>query len=166
MSCILRYALLGLAMGIDAEFRRANKEDADAVSQLIITTLRASNISDYSSDMIRFVEKNFTPDAVRSFLEKHKVFVAAVAGKIIGTARLDGSIVRTIFVAPDMQRFGIGTQLMTLIELEAQANGVDQLTVPSSVTAEAFFKKLGFSAVRSVPTCHGPTVIMVQGRKE
>lgn len=157
---------LGPVMGSEIEFRTAGGENAEAVMALIVATLHASNLGDYSSDVIKSAEKRFALDAVRSFIEKGKVFVAFAEGKLVGTARLDGRVVRTVFVAPDMQRLGIGRQLMILIKLEAQANGVHQLTVPSSVTAEAFFKKLGFSALRSVSTCHGRTIIMVRGRKK
>jgi ribosomal protein S18 acetylase RimI-like enzyme len=51
-------------------------------------------------------------------------------------------------VDPELQGRGIGKRLMAEVEEVAHAGGVIMLTVPSSVTAEAFYAGLGFKAVR------------------
>lgn len=80
--------------------------------------------------------------------------------EVVGTASLDGAVVRTVFISPGMQGQGVGTRLMAEVELIARSKGVTLLTVPSSVTAEAFYAKLGFQAVRD--SYHGDerTIIM------
>ncbi|RUW70600.1 GNAT family N-acetyltransferase, partial [Mesorhizobium sp. M1E.F.Ca.ET.063.01.1.1] len=61
---------------------------------------------------------------------------------------------------PGFQRRGVGRRLMLEIEQTARANGVTVLTVPSSVTAEPFYSRLGFRPVRD--SFHGDerTIIM------
>lgn len=106
------------------------------------------------------VERGFSPGAVRELICKRTVFVATVGSRVVGTASLDGSVVRTVFVAPDVQAQGIGKLLMAEIEHTARERNVPLLTVPSSVTAEAFYARLGFKAVRDSYYGDGRTIIM------
>jgi GNAT superfamily N-acetyltransferase len=65
-----------------------------------------------------------------------------------------------MFVAPDIQARGIGTLLMAEIERTARERNIRLLTVTASVTAETFYARLGFNAVRD--SYHGDerTIIM------
>lgn len=115
---------------------------------------------DYADEIIERVERSFSPDAVLQLIGKRTVFVATTSNRLVGTASLDGSVVRTVFVAPDVQARGIGKLLMAEIEHTARTRNIVSLTVPSSVTAEAFYARLGFNAVRD--SYHGDerTIIM------
>jgi len=75
------------------------------------------------------------------------VFVATVDGRVVGTASLDGAVVRTVFVAPDVQGHGVGKLLMAEIERAARERKLSVLTVPASITAESFYGWLEFRAV-------------------
>ena len=59
---------------------------------------------------------------------------------IIGTASLQGSVVRTVFVDPDHQGKGIGARLMDVVESLARARSIATLSVPSSLTAQGFYE--------------------------
>ncbi|MGV6873258.1 GNAT family N-acetyltransferase [Pseudochelatococcus sp. B33] len=142
------------------EIRAARDEDASAVSTVILSALRRTNARDYSEEIIRRVERSFSPAGVLELMRNRKVFVAAEGAQIVGTASLDGHVVRTVFVDPDAQGRGVGRLLMAAVEQAARAAGVGTLAVPSSVTAEQFYAKLGFKAVRD--SFHGKerTIIM------
>jgi N-acetylglutamate synthase-like GNAT family acetyltransferase len=140
--------------------RPALESDADEISAVILRALRETNAKDYADEIIARVERSFSPDAVRQLMGRRTVFVATITSRVVGTASLDGSVVRSVFVAPDVQAHGIGKSLMTEIERTAGERNVPMLTVPSSVTAEAFYARLGFKAVRD--SYHGDerTIIM------
>jgi len=142
------------------QIRAAYADDAAAVSKVILAALRETNAKDYSENVIRQVEKSFGPDEMAELIKKRKVFVALTGSRIIGTASLDSKIIRTVFVAPDVQRQGVGKLLMTEVERTAREAGIEMLVVPSSVTAEHFYAKLGFRTVRD--SYHGEerTIIM------
>ncbi|MEW6437125.1 MAG: GNAT family N-acetyltransferase [Pseudomonadota bacterium] len=127
--------------------RAARREDADTISRVIISALRETNARDYSEAVIARVELSFSLAAVLDLIERRLVFVAATGDDIVGTASLDGRIVRTVFVKPEYQNRGVGRALMTEVERVAIEKGVSVLEVPSSVTAEPFYAKLGFNAV-------------------
>jgi GNAT superfamily N-acetyltransferase len=153
-------------MDIVCDLRAAREGDAEAVSEVIISALRETNAKDYPPEVIARVERNFSPAAVLELMGRRKVFVA-VAGerqehkaRIVGTASLEGGAVRTMFVAPDMQRRGVGRRLMAEVERAAREAGLMTLVVPSSVTAEPFYAGLGFKAVRDQYYSEERTIIM------
>lgn len=140
--------------------RPAREDDADGISGVILLALRETNAKDYSDEIIERVGRSFSPDAVRQLIGKRTVFVAAIGGRVVGTASLDGNVVRTVFVAPDVQARGIGKRLMAEVERAARERNVPALTVPSSVTAEVFYARLGFRAVRDSHYGDERTIVM------
>jgi citrate lyase synthetase len=145
---------------METTIRPAQEVDAEDISAVIVSALRETNANDYSSEIIARVEQSFSAAAVRRLIENRTVFVATRNGEIVGTASLDGKVVRTVFVSPAIHGQGVGTQLMAEIEQTAHTRGITVLTVPSSVTAESFYSKLGFVAIRD--SYHGDerTIIM------
>ncbi|MEZ2332891.1 GNAT family N-acetyltransferase [Mesorhizobium sp. RCC_202] len=152
-------------MSLALTIRRATDKDADVVSRVIIAALRETNARDYAPDIIARVEQSFSPPAMLEFFRKRKVFVAVIGETLVGTASLDGDTVRSMFVDPPFQGHGVGRRLMSAVEQAARADGVATLTVPSSVTAEPFYARLGFRAIRD--SYHGDerTVIMERSLK-
>ena len=142
--------------------RPAHDDDAGDISAVILRTLRETNAKDYPGDIIESVARSFTPDAVRRLIDKRTVFVAVIGGRVVGTSSLDGSVVRTVFVSPEVQRRGIGKLLMAAVERTARERNIVSLTVASSVSAETFYTQLGFTALRD--SYHGEerTIIMAQ----
>jgi GNAT superfamily N-acetyltransferase len=65
-------------------------------------------------------------------------------------------------VAPDVQARGIGKLLMAELERTALQRSIPRLAVPSSVTAEAFYLRLGFRAVRD--SYHGDERLIIMER--
>lgn len=129
---------------LEYAIRPARCEDAEGISRAIISALRKTNARDYSAAVIARVEGSFSPAAILDFLKRRTVFVAVVEDSIVGTASLEGEVVRTVFILPEYQGRGIGRALMARVERAAITSNVAILAVPSSVTAEPFYAKLGF----------------------
>lgn len=142
------------------EIRTAVESDAHAISQVIIAALRATNARDYSWAVIEQVEKSFSPSAVAALIGKRIVFVALDDQKVVGTASLDGQTVRSVFIEPQLHQQGIGSKLVSIVEQAAKAAGVTTLSVPSSITAERFYQRLGYSPVREILYCEERTIVM------
>ncbi|MGL5995934.1 MAG: GNAT family acetyltransferase [Pseudomonas proteolytica] len=140
--------------------RLAQASDAEGISQVILAALHSSNAGDYPADVIARVASNFTPQAVLQLLTRRTVLVALQDQQIVATAALDANVVRSVFVNPALQGQGVGRQLMVDIELRAREAGVTVLSVPSSLTAEPFYTKLGFHTVRDVYHGNERTLVM------
>ena len=140
--------------------RPALEDDADKISAVILRALRETNAKDYASGIIERVERSFSPRAVLQLIGERTVFVATIDCRIVGTASLDGSVVRSVYVVPDVQARGIGKLLMAEIERTARERNILKLAVPSSVTAQTFYARLGFRAVRDSYYGDERTIIM------
>ncbi|QXI30872.1 GNAT family N-acetyltransferase [Pseudomonas vanderleydeniana] len=140
--------------------RLARDADAEAISQVIIQALRESNAEDYASAVIERVEQSFGPQDVRSLLGIRTMLVAQEGERVVGTASLDGEVVRSVFVAPDTQGTGVGRALLAEVVRLAREAGISLLKVPSTVTAEGFYARLGFEAVRDAWHGEERTIVM------
>ncbi|MGM4928519.1 GNAT family N-acetyltransferase [Tardiphaga sp. 619_E2_N8_5] len=142
------------------DIRPAQAGDAAGISRVIIRALRETNAKDYTPDIIARVELSFSPAAVERLIDQRDVFVAEMDDRVVGTASLDGQALRTMFVLPDVQGRGIGRLLVQRIERVARERQLAILTVPATVTAEAFYARLGFTAVREAYHGEERTIVM------
>jgi GNAT superfamily N-acetyltransferase len=146
----------------EAQIRRALDSDAEAISQLIVQTLRLSNAQDYPSAVIDRVAANFDAAGVRGLMASRQVFVALDGARVVGTASLAGDVVRSVFVLPERQGRGVGKALMRHVEGIARAGGMQQLRVPASLTAVPFYSTLGYAVVREVVDGDERTFVMAR----
>lgn len=151
---------------MECTIRPALEDDSGEISAVILRALRETNARDYTAEIITRLEQSFGPDAVRKLIGRRTVFVAVMDRRVVGTASLDGDVVRTVFVAPDVQGRGIGKSLIAEIERTARGRNIAGLAVSSSVTAETFYARLGFKVVRD--SYHGDerTIIMKRSLAE
>lgn len=133
---------------MECHIRPATSRDAAAISRVVLAALRESNSQDYPPEVIAQVEQSFSPEAITTQLTKRRVFVALLGKNIIGTAGLDGDVVRSVFVDPAHQKGGIGRNLMDVIHSTAASAGIGAVRVPSSITAERFYSGLGYQKIR------------------
>jgi len=145
---------------MDCVIRKAEDRDAPAISLVVEAALRVSNARDYSVEIIDQVLQNFSPCAILRLLTLRQVYVASIDGRIVGTASLAQDTVRSVFVEPSYQGQGVGRSLLAHIESLAAQSGVERLRVPSSITAQGFYRSLGYVKVRD--EFHGAerTIIM------
>lgn len=133
---------------MECHIRRAQRDDAEAISRIVIAALHESNSQDYPAEVIAQIALSFSPEAVGALIDSRVVFVAVDQNELLGTASLDGEVVRTVFVAPCHHGKGIGRQLMVAIHAAAIRAGVTALRVPSSITAQGFYARLGYQKLR------------------
>jgi len=127
--------------------RAANIDDAEDISKLIIKTLQESNTKDYSTKTIQEVIENFSPTKIASRMVQRQIFIAIELNQIIGTASLEDNMIRSVFVLPNKQMKKVGLTLMSYLENIAKEQNIHHLTVSSSITAEAFYLKLGYLVI-------------------
>ncbi|MDU8459180.1 GNAT family N-acetyltransferase [Pseudomonas syringae group sp. J254-4] len=147
---------------MNIKVRPARTADAGAISRVVLTALRTSNARDYPASVIERVQLSFSPAAIERLMQQRRMFMAvAVAGEVVvGTASLEGQVVRSVFVDPDWHRRGIGRLLMAELEHIARGAGLELLIVPSSLTAQEFYTALGFRLVREHQEGEERTLIM------
>src|SRR5262245_26659979 len=112
----------------------------EAVRGIVLRAVRETNARDYPDSVIDRLASTL-PEAVASKLKEQHAYVAVLDGQIVGTARLNGYTISSVFVHPDYQGRGIGTKLMDVLESVADVQRGSAFTLQSSTTAQAFYTK-------------------------
>ena len=139
--------------------RQFNIQDANAVSDLIATTLRISNQKDYSEE---YLEKDIqclqSQDIIERANRQH-FYVVEENGQIIGCGSIgsywgkeDESSLFTIFVLPDYQRKGIGRKIIQTLEQDEFFLRAKRIEIPASITAIPFYLKMGYHYKNGITT--------------
>lgn len=132
--------------------RRFQEKDALDVSNLIIKTLRTTNIKDYSSAYIENDVKMFSTENVLKRASWTHFYVCCDNDLIIGCGAIapywdkdDESILLSIFVLPEYQGNGIGTKIIQALESDEFFIRARRIEIPSSITACGFYLKMGYT---------------------
>ena len=132
--------------------RKFVNSDADAVSALIIRTLRTTNIKDYSEEFIENDVKNFTPEGVLQRASWTHFYVICDGDTIVGCGAIgpywgkeDESSLFNIFVLPEYQGKGVGRKIIETLEQDEFFLRAKRVEIPASITACDFYRKLGYT---------------------
>lgn len=131
--------------------RRLREQDAQAVSELIITTIRISNTRDYPAEMMEELVKTQTAEHVLQRASWTHFYVAEENGTVIGCGAIgpywgkeDESSLFSIFVHPEHQGKGIGKAIVRTLERDEFALRAKRIEIPASITGLPFYLKLGY----------------------
>ena len=124
--------------------RPYQSQDAEAVSQLIRSTMRISNSPDYPMEKLQLLMDYFSPTKIEEINQNRSCFVAIEADHIVGTAGLEDDNLVTFFVDPRHQRRGIGAALLQRVENAAELKGLQTLNVQSSLAGAQFYEAMGY----------------------
>jgi GNAT superfamily N-acetyltransferase len=133
--------------------REMRSEDAHAFLEVHHAAVRSIAVKDYPPAVIEaWAPMPVTEDAivlVRANADKEFRLIAEVAGRVvgIGAAVFENLELRACYVAPDAGRKGVGSALVKAIEGAARAQRVRRLELDSSVTAEFFYRALGYEVL-------------------
>lgn len=148
-------------------------EDARAYLETHRASIVGVASADYSADLLEAWAPPVTDESVAAFAgnpDDEICIVAELDGEIVGI----GSVVlrlnelRACYVSPKGIRKGIGTRIVQELERIARENGVKRLSSVSTITAEPFYRSLGYTMGRKVQhvTSTGARMDAVEMSKE
>ncbi len=133
------------------EIRLMQPEEAAAVSDLVIETLRTTNAKDYSLEYLEGIVQRKQPADILAEAEHFHFYVAVEDRRIVGCGAIGPywgspteSSLFTLFVHPAHQGKGIGRQLIQALEQDAYGLRAQRIEVPASITATPFYLKCGY----------------------
>ena len=133
------------------DIRRFREDDAEAVSALVIKTLRISNVKDYTPELMEEGVKNMQPANILERAGWTHFYVVEDESRIIGCGAIgpywgktDESSLFTIFVLPEYQGRGVGRLIIETLEQDEFFLRAKRIEIPSSITAVDFYRRLGY----------------------
>lgn len=134
------------------EIRKFETADAEAVSALVVNTLRTVNIKDYSQKEIEELVQHMQPADILKRAEWTHFYVIVDEKEIVGCGAIgpywdsiDESSLFTIFVAADHLGKGIGRLIIETLEQDTYALRAKRIEIPASITGLEFYKKMGYT---------------------
>ena len=131
--------------------RRFEARDAATVRNIIHRGLREVNGKDYPAAVIEEYCRAFTLERILKQAETAHTYVAVSEGEVCGTGTIapfwgseTESILLTIYVLPEKIGHGIGSAIVRALEADAYFLRAERVEVPSSITAVAFYRKMGY----------------------
>ena len=128
--------------------RRAEERDAKEIFELRKNTFLKINSKDYTAEQIGILTKSNTVKKLIEKIKEREMFCLEDKGKILGVIDLEGNKIGGFFVRYDIIRKGYGKMLMRFIEDHARKKGIKKVILFSTVYAENFYKKQGYSLVK------------------
>jgi len=114
--------------------RKFEPKDAEKVSELVVTTLRTTNIKDYS---LEYIENDV------KILQPQNILECGAIGPYWD--KEDESSLFTIFVLPDYQGKGVGRMIIETLEKDEFFLRAKRVEIPASITATPFYLKMGYN---------------------
>jgi len=137
--------------------RVAEAGDINVVVALRLVALSASAPSVYSPREVLELLDDLDVDELRAMVEDRQLFVAETDGLIVGCAGWRGENLRHVYIAPDSERGGLGTRLVTRAESDFwDRTSATEIHVGSVLYARRFYEKLGYELVGKDRAGSGP----------
>lgn len=132
--------------------------DVDAVRSIVIDSNRIGGVGYYTADEIAAFGRTIQAAYLDDLPDRAHAHVACdINGDIVANAGWvwfdDGEARLTmVFVHPDWFGRGVGSRLVDRVETHARSAGATGLVVRSSLNAVSFYERLGYTAIRPMPT--------------
>lgn len=126
--------------------RRLLDDEYDDVVKLITQTVHSVCANDYTKEELdAWAPQNFDVPKFRSNLHGSLNLVAFEKEKLVGFISLErNGYINRLYTHKDFLRRGIATALFEKAQEWAIENGICELSLDSSKTAEGFYLKMGF----------------------
>ena len=150
-----------MSLNFAVHFRQAEMKDTEGIYTVHTRGILELCSSSYSEEAVKLWAGRQTPHQYIPFIESKELTVAVSAqGDIVGFGHLvlgsktdhrDTCEVKGLFVSPQWTGKGIGRALVQNLEEQARVKGYTNMCLKSSLNAEGFYERMGYSVVD--PTC-------------
>jgi GNAT superfamily N-acetyltransferase len=133
----------------ETKIRNSDKADVESIRRLIHATIESSYAGVYPPRAVRHFKEFHSAHRILARQTAGDVLVAEQDGRLVATGSLVGAEISGVFVLPQLQRSGIGGQMMERLEREAQLAGRDRVRLDVSLPSRGFYERRGYRLLES-----------------
>ncbi|MFW5746434.1 MAG: GNAT family N-acetyltransferase [Nanoarchaeota archaeon] len=126
--------------------QKARSTDVDEISALRQRTIQ--QLKGYHPDIINLLLTKNSPEGIRQQMQEKQMLCAVRDDRILGTVDVQNNLMSGLYVDPAHQKEGIGTALLTAAEKQIHRDGHTTVLLYSTLSAESFYRKHGYTLVR------------------
>lgn len=132
------------------QIRKSKLSDQDEIADLIKDTIKHVNVSDYSSSQLIVWSNKIHQKMLKERFKSVIQYVATENNRIIGMGdiNIQEQELDFLYIHKNFVGNGVGSKILSQLEVTAKENGISILKVTASVTAKYFFEKRGFKVVK------------------
>ena len=127
--------------------RLANDTDLHTVLQITRDTISKVYPKYYAKGVVDFFLQHHKQENILEDIAKGRVWLLEDDGQFVGTVTIKENAVNRLFVLPEYQSHGYGSQLMDFAE-EKIAEKFGQIHIDSSLAAKEMYLKRGYKEKR------------------
>ncbi|MEI6727959.1 MAG: GNAT family N-acetyltransferase [Actinomycetes bacterium] len=131
------------------KLRRSDSADVAPIQRLIHATIDASYAGVYPPLAVRYFKAFHSVDRILERQAAGAVLVAEQDGRLVATGALAGADISGVFVHPELQKRGIGGQVMDRLEGDAALAGRDSVRLDVSLPSRGFYESRGYRLLES-----------------
>lgn len=125
---------------------KATTQDLNTVKYIVYETIKNIYPNYYPTEIVTFFLNYHDEESILADLNKGTIFLLSENGKFIGTGTINEDHINRVYVLPDFQGKGFGSQIMTLLEDQIGLN-YDGIYLDSSLPAFRMYTKRGYYPV-------------------
>jgi N-acetylglutamate synthase-like GNAT family acetyltransferase len=129
------------------QFRTFQSQDVNTIHALIIETITACYSSFPPAYRQHWIEDHYSTERIITDAAEGHTLVIEHQGEIIGIGNLLQDEVQSVFIHPDYQQRGLGTQLMIRLEEHATQQSITEIQVYALTPSRPFFEQLGYHTI-------------------
>ena len=130
------------------KIRKFRKKDSDVCSKIIYDCVFfARKLGEKEK---KFLKDFYAPQKIAEISRVSDFFVAQKNKKVVGTGRLKGEKIATLYVDPKYQRNGIGTLIINYLIKRARRKNLGKVYVESLLQSVSFYEKKGFKKTKAL----------------
>ncbi len=131
--------------------RKFIDKDASSIAEIMSRNFLEVNAKHYPIEEMEELSKAYDSERIKKIADNSNMYVAILDDEVVGAGSimsfwgsLEESILRTIFVLPELHGKGIGRLIMNALESDEIFLRARRIEIPASITACEFYIKMGY----------------------
>lgn len=128
-------------------FRTFQLTDVNAIQSLMEETVSTCYGTFPLAYRQHWIDDHHSRERILTDASEGYTLVVEYQDNIIGTGSLLQDEIQSVFIHPDFQQLGLGTQLMIRLEEYARQRSIQEIQLYALTLSRSFFEKLGYHTI-------------------